>query len=418
MKNEVIETALLPLEVLQNSILFKQIVQATAENRESNKRCLIPALNDVQAIECWLSEYQKSAATARNYRKEAERLLLWTLSERNKLLSSLTAEDLLLYSQFLDNPQPCEKWCGPKLARNGKRWTNGWRPFVGPLSQNAKVAALKNLASLFNYLTENQYLVHNPMKPVRRQLKHTYGLQEEKWRVNKRIIDLDEWGVILNVLEAMPENTAEAQWEKARLTFLIALGYFGALRNHELTNNNMGSFHKIRDWQTGKERWWLHIKGKGGKVREVPVNDDLLTALFNYRRCLNLPLEPQTTETGPLLQSLSAGKGLTTRRINQLIKALTVQAARQFEATHPEKAERLKKFSAHWLRHLSCSMQGLANIDKQNIKENAGHENASTTDIYLHASDILRHQQMNQLSWRPNVQYLHIIEEETHYNEL
>lgn len=395
------ELSLLPLEELAQATLFKQHDGSQGENRELTKRCLIPATHDIQAIECWLSEYQKSAATARNYRKEAERLLLWSLMERRKPLSSLMAEDLLLYSQFLENPQPAERWCGPKLARKGKRWSPGWRPFVGPLSQSAKVAALKNIASLFKYLTENYYLAHNPMQPVKRQLKSTYRLQEEKRRVNKRIIDLDEWFAIQDVLEALPQESQEESWEKVRLTFLIALGYFGALRNHELETNTMSCFRKLRDWQTGKDLWWMHVVGKGNKLREVPVNDYLLEALFNYRSFLKLPQEPQPEETEPLLKSLHTDKGIGARRVNQLIKQLTVKAAEWFEATHPEKAERLKQFSAHWLRHLSCSMQGLVKIDKQNIKENAGHENTSTTDIYLHASDILRHEQMNQLSWRP-----------------
>ncbi|MEI2769769.1 MAG: hypothetical protein V9G98_03200 [Candidatus Competibacter sp.] len=38
--------------------------------------------------------------TLRNYRKEAERLLLWALLERGKPLSSLTREDCLQYEAF------------------------------------------------------------------------------------------------------------------------------------------------------------------------------------------------------------------------------------------------------------------------------------------------------------------------------
>jgi len=35
----------------------------------------IAATNDLQAIQCWLAEFDSSPQTQRNYRKEAERLL-------------------------------------------------------------------------------------------------------------------------------------------------------------------------------------------------------------------------------------------------------------------------------------------------------------------------------------------------------
>jgi len=41
-----------------------------------------------------------------NYRKEAERLLLWSVAEMGKPLSSLTHEDCLRYQQFLANRNP------------------------------------------------------------------------------------------------------------------------------------------------------------------------------------------------------------------------------------------------------------------------------------------------------------------------
>ena len=69
------DLSLLPLEALTQTTLFQQHTGAHGVNRERLKKCLIPATQDIQAIECWLSEYQKSEATQRNYRKEAERLL-------------------------------------------------------------------------------------------------------------------------------------------------------------------------------------------------------------------------------------------------------------------------------------------------------------------------------------------------------
>jgi len=59
----------------------------------------ISATNDLQAVQCWLAEFDKSPQTQRSYRKEAERLLLWSLIEKQKPLSSLARDDLRDYQQ-------------------------------------------------------------------------------------------------------------------------------------------------------------------------------------------------------------------------------------------------------------------------------------------------------------------------------
>ncbi|MGQ3179798.1 MAG: hypothetical protein ACT6SC_19585, partial [Blastomonas fulva] len=69
------------------------------------------------------------SATQRSYRKEAERLLLWATLERGKPLSSLTADDVGAYADFLVSPPAA--WCGP---RHHQRWSPMWRPFEGALS--------------------------------------------------------------------------------------------------------------------------------------------------------------------------------------------------------------------------------------------------------------------------------------------
>ena len=66
----------------------------------------IDASNDLQAIHTWLLEFEHSSQTLRTYRKEAERLLLWTIIEKQKPFSSLTRDDLRDYQQFLSTPQP------------------------------------------------------------------------------------------------------------------------------------------------------------------------------------------------------------------------------------------------------------------------------------------------------------------------
>ena len=82
------------------------------ENRSLSGGCQIQAENDWQAIQCWLVEFNGSPQTTRAYRKEAERLLLWSVRQRHKPLSSLLREDFHAYQQFLADPQPATYWCG------------------------------------------------------------------------------------------------------------------------------------------------------------------------------------------------------------------------------------------------------------------------------------------------------------------
>ncbi|CAN5400747.1 hypothetical protein BH10PSE19_BH10PSE19_01710 [soil metagenome] len=392
---------LIPLEKLSELPLPAELDGSLGKNR-ATATPLITVSNDMEAISAWLAEYANRHTTYRNYRKEAERLLLWALIERQKPLSSLEGEDLLAYSQFLDNPTPQERWCGPRLARNGKRWSSAWRPFVGPLSKGAKITAFAGLNSLFNYLLDINYLVAHPMRGVKRQVSHQHDIHAQQARVVERIISPEEWFALQDVLEEYPDKHPVHRWEKARLRFMLALFYFAGLRIEELVSHTMGAFQKVRDYRADKDRWWLYVTRKGGKVKKIPVNQALLTALQDYRKELELTELPLPDETEPLIRSQETKQAITTRRVNQIIKALAQSAAKKLELHAPEKAARLRKLSAHWLRHLSLSMQDLVGMRKQHIKENAGHENERTTEIYLHAIDEQRHDEMEKLAWRIN----------------
>lgn len=58
-------------------------------NRAAGVRAQISADNDVDAIKAWLARFIDTKTTFDNYRKEAERLLLWCSLERSKALSSI-----------------------------------------------------------------------------------------------------------------------------------------------------------------------------------------------------------------------------------------------------------------------------------------------------------------------------------------
>ena len=154
-----------PIETLQ---LPNELSGQQGRNRAPASQIMqISANNDLQAIQTWLQEFTGSPQTLRTYRKEAERLLLWSLIERQKAFSDLNRDDLRDYQTFMTNPQPKDRWCGPRRPRQHPHW----RPFEAPLTEHSMAQAITIINALFNYLVEAGYLSGNPLGLMRRQLR-------------------------------------------------------------------------------------------------------------------------------------------------------------------------------------------------------------------------------------------------------
>jgi integrase len=240
------------------------------------------------------------------------------------------------------------------------------------------MTTLSVIDSLFSYLTDARYLAFNPFSIIRKRKLIRIHHQDNAFKIQERILEADEWHALLDTLDALTDkNTKEAQ-EKERLRFLITILYFLGLRINELATHTWNSFRKIDD------RWWFFVIGKGDKLAKIPVNDDLLRAVIHYRIFLRLSPLPQVTETLPIIAVLDKKEvAISDRQMNKLLKKLALTASKVF-ISQPEKEKKLKKFSAHWLRHLSASMQDRAGIAFKHIRSNLRHENDETTRLYVH----------------------------------
>ncbi|MGI9214340.1 MAG: hypothetical protein ACR2HS_01335 [Gammaproteobacteria bacterium] len=89
-------------------------------------------------------------------------------------------------------------------------------------------------------------------------------------------------------------------------------------------------------------------------------------------------------------------KPLSVRQLFSNVKDIGKLAAKKFKR-NPTKRQKLESLSPHWLRHLSASHQDLVGISGTMIQANHRHESYSTTQIYLHAPDELRAQEMQKL---------------------
>ena len=73
-----------PLELVN---LPSELNGSVGNNRTVGGRPQISAQNDVDAVRAWLARFIDTRTTFDSYRKEAERLLLWSVTELGKPLS-------------------------------------------------------------------------------------------------------------------------------------------------------------------------------------------------------------------------------------------------------------------------------------------------------------------------------------------
>lgn len=381
------------LAPIEKTVLPGHLDGSQGANRAVGARAQISAGNDADAIKAWLARFTDSPTTFASYRKEAERLLWWSVLECGKPLSGLAHEDLLAYQAFLRDPQPAARWCMPNGRKFGRQ-DAGWRPFAGPLSISSQRQAIVILNTLFSWLVNAGYLAGNPLSLSRQRKRRTEP------RI-VRFLDEASWQVVKDSISSAPENDLRA----VRVRWLFSLLYICGLRVSEVAANDMGGFFSRVD-RTGAARWWLEVLGKGDKLRLVPATTELMQELGRYRRQLGLPTLPQPGETLPLLLPLGGEpRQMTRAALHAVIKQVFADAADSLLARDRAavvQAERIRAASAHWLRHTAGSAMASSDMDLRHVRDNLGHESIATTSRYLHAEDDRRHaetERAHRLAW-------------------
>ncbi|WP_027819831.1 tyrosine-type recombinase/integrase [Paraburkholderia bannensis] len=359
-------------------------------------RMQISALNDLDAIRAWLARVADSKATFETYRKESERLLLWAIVQLGKPLSSLTHEDLLAYQRFLADPQPAARWVaggGRKHARDDARW----RPFYGPLSATSQRQAMVILNTLFSWLVSAGYLAGNPLSLSRQRARRAAP------RIT-RYLERELWDEVKAYVDSLPRETAREREHHGRTRWLLTLLYLGGLRISEVGGNTMGDFFARRDG-AGVERWWLDVLGKGERRRLVPATAEMMTELVRYRRSRGLAELPAPHDTTPLVLPIGKSvKPLTRTALHTIVKGIFAGAAQRLRemdgaadsAQTQARAQRLEAASAHWLRHSAGSHMADGDVDLRLVRDNLGHASLSTTSLYLHSDDDVRHRETDE----------------------
>ncbi|HMT02126.1 MAG TPA: tyrosine-type recombinase/integrase [Burkholderiales bacterium] len=344
----------------------------------------IRAENDIDAIKIWLAEFQNTPNTFISYRQTALRFILW-ITQFNLTLAKITREDIQDYQAFLANPTPKDFWCGSAKPRNHP----DWRPFVKGLTQSSIKLNLQILTTMYEYLVQSGYLVVNPFKLIKNKGKGIVSHQHiERYLTHK------EWSYVLEYIENLPRKNKDEIANYQRIKWIFTLLYLSGCRRNEIANARMSDFmHK-------HEHWWLKVIGKGNKYGEIPVTNDLLQALIQYRRSIGLSDYPTSVETNIALVnnvhlSNNKFKGISSSMLYKIIKITCKKIADVVKVKDPSAAFVIEKVSTHWLRHTSATHQVDAGIDIRVVKENLRHSMLETTMKYQHTEADSRHEETN-----------------------
>lgn len=353
---------------------------------QSDKNYLISASDDVGAMMEWVNRYKHSPHTFAAARKDAERFYLW-MRNCGLSLKTVRKQDCERFRDFLFNPVPADVWCGPPKPRflsDGK--PNGaWKPFIGCLKLSSVKQTCTQLFGLYEFLSNAGYVNGNPWRLLGR-------LPKAKIQADfiERFLEAEAMQVLRSYIESMQHGNHFEQKHYARTRWIFSLLYLSAARRSEFVGAKMGDFRLING------KWWWKVLGKGGTVGDIPVNDELIGELSNYRSSLGLSPLPSLNETTPLLSDVSGKlRAISASALYKIVKKILDNAADIAENSKDYKSENnLRSASTHWMRHTSATDQ--TNVENANlvaVSKNLRHANLTTTSIYLHADRESRHNQ-------------------------
>ena len=355
-------------------------------------RSRITAENDYQAIQAWLKARASNAHTERAYRREAERLLIWSVMERGRALSSLSVDDAIAYRDWLGGlgrttPEawpwriPQSDWIG---KRSTPRWSISWRPFEGAVSHRSQMQAHTILKSLCEWLTKVRYLDSNPWD----------GVAPPQSDEGESVPDLElthaftrsQWAFLMDYLQRQPIDESVQ-----RLRFVLPFAYATGLRVSELVDAKTGRLYSAPLKQGLGLRWMLKVQGKGGKWRAVPMPGMVMEALREYLAWRGLDPDPLANPAElPLIARLhprQADGSLDASTLYKTLRAFFGEAATELaKLGHIDDAKKLSQATTHWLRH-TRGAHSAETMPINMIQRLLGHASVATTSIYTTTDD-------------------------------
>lgn len=268
-----------------------------------------------------------------------ERFLDMIAAERGAAPNTLMAyrRDLQGAQALIGN---LEKTDGAALSRLGERWAD-----LAASSLSRKCSALRQF---YGFLVDEGVRGDDPSTALPRPAIR---------RSLPRILSHDEVECLLTLAET---EAAGDRREAVRLLTLLELLYGSGLRASELVSLPMAA--------VPRDAPFIHITGKGGQQRLVPVGRRASSALSRW-----LALRGSGSAARFVFPSRGASGHLTRVRLFQLLRELAIRAG-----INPE------KISPHVLRHAFATHLLEGGADLRVLQTLLGHADIATTQIYTH----------------------------------
>ncbi|WP_434666069.1 tyrosine-type recombinase/integrase [Paraburkholderia sp. A3BS-1L] len=280
--------------------------------------------DDAQAVKLFLRERAShSPHTLRAYVTELRRLAAWCTRERLGPYSDLTRQDLMAYRDALQAPRA-------EVAGTVRR--------AAPASISRALAVV---SSLFAWWHRTGYLTVNPAEGLAAGGRARMTWTPVRFLPAAALAHCDAVAA-----GDAPEEVPATVWARRRAVW--ALYRFAGIRLAELVWNEEFALPRIEADEA--RQWTLHVTGKGGKQRAIPLPSTCLPALRAYRCARGLPADPPPGERLPLIHS-ERGRALGTSGLYDEVRAVFALAAARLPPEESALRAALETASTHWLRH-------------------------------------------------------------------
>ncbi|MFN8339721.1 MAG: tyrosine-type recombinase/integrase [Saprospiraceae bacterium] len=218
---------------------------------------------------------------------------------------------------------------------------------LGAASANRKISAMR---SFYKWMQRKEHVAINPMSKILAPKK------PKKLPITVHDANINR------LIEPDLVNINDNEYEVCRDAFIIELLYSTGIRRAELVGLLLSDFNV--------ERQEVRVKGKGNKIRSIPLTEGILASFQKYvneRDLVNVNFSSQLLLT-------KDGKPIYPRLVH------TIVAQKLASVTT------LSKKSPHVLRHSFATHMLDRGADINAIKEILGHANLAATQVYTHSS--------------------------------
>lgn len=255
---------------------------------------------DLEAVFNWMARCAHSPRTSASYGPIVERFYLWAVLVKRKPMSSLTERDMRDYLDFITKP-PADWVQERRVIRGGP----DWRPFRGPLSAASRKRNFIVISLMLGAMADEEcgYLKGNAARGVLSRLvvldpsiNIDRSFTEAQWAFLMR-----RWheeyatcGPRFSEGEEQPFSPDDTHPDQAfsraahlrRTRLVLEIGATTGLRLSEFPTTRVKTIK--REVVDGNLVWLMTVLGKGNKLREVLLFDDVHAMLAQHHSDMDM----------------------------------------------------------------------------------------------------------------------------------